>query len=84
MKNLAEFKRTIQVGQVWSAYNHPMNKNLGPRKVKTVQSNACSFETVRGESWLQYPKAKDFRPINDNTFQIYENETLILTYKREL
>jgi hypothetical protein len=69
-------------------------KHIPAREVKTVQTNAFTLltekkgtaETVFIESWLQYPKAKQFRANGTDTIQILETnrdgtEILILTYK---
>lgn len=81
MKTLADFKRKIKPGQQWDAFNHLDNRSLGIRKVKTVQTNSFSFETSKGESWCEFPKAKDFNIVDENTVQIIEDGILILTYK---
>lgn len=80
MKTLADFKRLLRPGQIWHAFNHPMNKDMGDRQICQVKSNAITFVTERGESWLYFPKAKDFKIVDDKTCQIYEGDSLILTY----
>jgi hypothetical protein len=54
-----------------------------------VQSNSFALATVKPEgvvnSWCEYPKAKDFEIIDENTAAIYwgegEKREKILTYK---
>ena len=84
MKTVSEFKRTIAVGQLWHAFNHPMNRDMGIRKVSRVQSNSFAFETPRGESWCDFPKARDYQYVDDNTCNILEDGQLVLTYRRQL
>lgn len=62
-------------------------KSAGVRPVSIVQSNSVAFKTLRGDgatqdSWLQWPKAKDCKFPNEDTIEVYEGGTLILTYKR--
>ncbi len=83
--NLNQFKKQITIGQIYTAYNHVMDTFLGIREISIIQTNAVAFKTQEGKnSWLYFPKAKDFRSIDGNTFQIYEDDTLVLTYRRQL
>lgn len=82
MKTLAEAKRTIKVGQVWHAYHHLFKRDMGNRTITRVQSNAIALLQPDGrESWLHWPKAKDFRPIDEKSFAIYEDDERVLTYE---
>ncbi len=81
MKTVADLKRFLKVGQTWNAFYHPFNKTMGDRKIKTIMSTKFSFETVKGESWLDFPKAKNIRFLNETDFQIFDDEELILTYR---
>ncbi len=61
-------------------------KDLGVREVSIKQSNSIAFKQVKtdgtiSDSWLQYPKASDCKFTNDS-IEIYEGETLVLTYKQ--
>lgn len=81
MKTLSDFKKRVKVGQTWSAFNHLLNKDFGIRTIKTVQSNAISFHTPNGESWLYYPKATNVKASVD-TVQIFnDDDVLVLTYR---
>lgn len=80
---LAELKRTIKVGQTWRAYHHALKKDMGVRKVKRIQTNAITFEQPDGnESWLYWPKAKDFISLDEKSFSVWENGERLLTYER--
>jgi hypothetical protein len=82
---LSQFKKQLKLGQIYTAYNHIDEKHLGIREVSKIQTNAVVFKRQDGkESWLFFPKAADFRSIDGNTFQVYENEKLILTYRRQI
>lgn len=79
---LSEAKRLIKVGQSWHAYNIPLKKDMGIRKVKRVQTNAITFEQPDGrESWLHWPKAKDFSSVDGYSFSIWEDGERVLNYK---
>lgn len=69
------------MGQKWHTFHNLHNKDMGIRPIKRIQSNAITFATEKGESYLWYPKAKDFKFPDDRTVQVYENEVLMLTYK---
>lgn len=88
MKNLAEFKRRLQVGQLVHTFNHNTG-DMGIRPVSIVQSNSFAFKTTKPDgkivdSWCEYPKAKDFEIVDENTASIYWGEgprrEKILTY----
>lgn len=82
IKTFAELKRTFKPGQRWHCFNHIMNKDLGERPIKRVQSNAITFEMPGGrESWFYFPKAKEVKFIDDKTIEIYEDATLCMTYR---
>lgn len=90
MKTLADFKRRLKVGQKLHTFNNLMGKDMGIRELSIVQSNAFAFKTQKHDgtivnSWCHYPKVKDFKVIDENTIQIWEeNENiriLVLTYK---
>ena len=56
------------------------------QRVKFAQSASVGFELLEGPktgdtTWLYYPKAKDFRAVDENTAEIWEDDTLILTYR---
>lgn len=62
-------------------------KSLGVRAVSIVQSNSVAFLTTKtdgttSDSWLAWPKAKDCKFPNEDTVEVYEGDTLILTYRR--
>lgn len=88
MKNLADFKRRLKVGVELEATNTRYGY-MGIRKVSIVQNNSFALETLKnGEiinSWCEFPKAKDFEVIDENTVNIFWgegiNRELILTYK---
>lgn len=88
MQNLAQFKKRLQIGANVETI-HAHLGSLGIRKISKVQSNSFALETIRNgenvDSWCEYPKAKDFEIIDENTAAIYwgENEKRekILTYK---
>lgn len=83
--SLAEFKRGLQLGTKWHTYHHGSSihgpKDMGVREVSKVQTNAVAFKTDRGDSWLQFPKAKDLK-IEGDSFTVLEDGVPLLTYKK--
>lgn len=76
------FKRALALGSMWSTYNHLDNVHLGVRSVSIVQSNGVAFKTSHGDSWLRFDDAdSDYVSPCPGTFQVYENDTLVLTYQ---
>lgn len=62
-------------------------KNIGQRPVSIVKSNSVAFKTTKADgttydSWLQWPKASECKFPNENTLEVYEGGTLVLTYKK--
>lgn len=89
MKTLSDFKKRIQLGVELETIHAHMG-SFGTREISKVQTNAFALSTTRttGEvvdSWCQYPKAKDFEIVDENTANFYwgegEKRALILTYK---
>lgn len=81
MKSKADFKRALEVGSKWHAYHHPMNRDMGVRPVKRVQTKSVTFLTPDGrESWFYLPKTEDLKFIDDKTVEVYEDSELVLTY----
>lgn len=89
MKTLSDFKKRLKVGVKIEAYNHVFKGSFGVREVSIVQTNSFALKTLRGgkylDSWCEYPKAKDFEVIDENTCLIYWGEgdkrEAVLTYK---
>ena len=87
MKNLSDFKKRLKVGQQIETI-HANLGSFGIRKVSIVQSNSFALETIKEgkivNSWCEYPKAKDFEIVNENTCKIFwgegERRSHILTY----
>lgn len=88
MENLSQFKKRLTVGTQLETI-HARLGSFGVRKISIVQSNSFALETLREgkqvNSWCEYPKAKDFEIIDENTAAIYWGEDAkrekILTYK---
>lgn len=89
MKTLADFKRRIQVGVELETI-HAKYGSMGVRPVSIVQSNSFAMKTKKtdgttSDSWCDYPKAKNFEAVDENTANIYwetkNGRELILTYK---
>ena len=78
----ALFKRELTLGSLWSAFNHLDNKHLGLRAVSVVQTNSIAFKTDRGDSWIQF--TGDIVNPAPGTFEVYEGDTLILTYQKQI
>lgn len=78
MKSVADFKRKIKVGQLWSAINHNINdpKNFGIRKVSIVNTKNFAFHNpISGrDSWCGFPKASEAEFPDENTIDIYVAE----------
>lgn len=56
------------------------------RPVSIVQTNAIALTTTKKDgtltdSWLQWPKASECKIIDNNTLEVYEEETKVLTYQ---
>jgi hypothetical protein len=88
MKNLSQFKKRLQVGQVLETI-HSKFGSYGERPVSIVQSNSFALKTTKtnGEitdSWCEFPKASNIEFPNENTAVIYWGEgdkrEQILTY----
>lgn len=88
MQNLAQFKKKLTVGTKLETI-HARLGSFGIREISIVQSNSFALATMKPEgivnSWCEYPKAKDFEIIDENTAAIYwgegEKREKILTYK---
>jgi hypothetical protein len=81
----AAFKKALVKGSLWGGYNHITEKNLGIREVATVQTNAVSFKTERGESWIRFDdKSASYRTYGYGQFQIFDDNKLVLTYTLQL
>lgn len=89
MKNLSQVKKAMTLGSRWHGYYHGQSnrnippRDLGIREIVIVQTNAIAFQSMAGERWLWWPKAKDIRCHEDgNGFDVLENGTVLLTYKK--
>lgn len=76
---LAAWKRSLKPGQRWHCTNHFIAQEW-TREVKRVQSNGVVFQGPTCETWLPFPKAKDFRASSDGKIHIFVNGQLALTY----
>ena len=65
MKTLADLKRDCEkykwflVSNSWFPENKPDWHNANHRKVVIKQSKSIAFETLKGASWVNFPKAKN-------------------------
>ncbi len=83
MKTLADFKRALTPGSKWETFHVLYNSSMGVREVATIRSNSVGFrnELTGKISWLDFPKASQFK-INNGMAEIYTLEgNLLLTYK---
>lgn len=84
MKNVNQFKKQLYPGQKWHCFNHHLNKDFGIRSVAQIGSGKVGFDTQRDGvsliSWLDFPKAKDFRSTSETSFDIYRGDTKMLSY----
>ena len=85
MKNLAEFKREIKIGDevvlTFSRFAHPYLNKV--RKVTIKQTNCIAFEPLeegKGPSYLPFPKASAFRG-KDKGWEIFDGDQKILAYE---
>lgn len=74
IKNLASFKRRLKVG-IKLRTKHLIHGDVGVREVSIVQSNCFALRTTKldgcvTDSWCDFPKAKDFEVLNDNSVRI--------------
>lgn len=85
----AAFAGRDEKGQVYYK-----DEDKGIREVSIVQSNSFAFKTPKSDgtfhdSWCAYPKAKEFKIVDENTVTIFEEDSRtdekklipILTYK---
>lgn len=79
------FKKALELGTIWTAFNHLDDKHLGIRKVVKVQGNGVAFETQAGTlSWLYFDdKDADYVSHGYGNFQVYDGDSLVLTYNRQ-
>lgn len=67
---------------------HYKDKDVGVREISIVQTTQVAFKTIRTDgttanSWIAFPKAKEVKFLNENSFQILEEEgTPVLTYTK--
>lgn len=96
MKTLSDFKKRLKIGVLLET-THSHLGSFGIRPVSIVQSNSFALTTTKygdneteildgpKNSWCQFPKAKDFEVIDQDTVAIYWGEgktrEKILTYK---
>lgn len=97
MKTLADFKRALTIGSKWEA-THASGINLGVGIVEIINTTGVAFkrEGKENPSWLNFPKASEFK-INDlgeceiywpatYTYQGVERveipKKLVLTYRK--
>lgn len=82
ISTVAALKRNLYPGQKWQGTHHTLKKDLGCRKIVEITSRGVAFETPQGPSWLYFPKAKDYKPHEDEQgFDLFQNGTHILTYR---
>lgn len=92
MKSLADFKRRMVPGQIVEKtfHIHHAKGRTTPlptrQRVHTAQKTSVGFEMLEGDKvgqvlWLDYPKAKNLKFIDEDTAEVWNGETLILTYK---
>lgn len=76
MKTLADVKRRIQIGCKLSCTHLHYNSDLGIRRVVFKDTVRFGFESpfIPGSiSYCTFPKAKDLKCIDEDTFIIYRN-----------
>lgn len=83
MKTLADFKRRLKVGTLLATESR--HGDLGIRPVSIVQSNAFALKTTRpdgtvADSWCEFPKARDFKVVDENTVLISVDVEVTLKY----
>jgi len=89
MKTFSQLKRDLQKGvKIRTILNNLKPEFNGEiRTIKTVQTNAVSFECVRNgretESWLWWGKAANYE-YEGNIFKVYDNPMEHNNFKREL
>jgi hypothetical protein len=83
---LQEFRKQACVGQKWAIYHHILDKNLGEREISRLIPRGVAFKDDKGELLLYYPKPtsvySSWKSVDENTFQIYQQKELVMTYKR--
>lgn len=73
-KTVAELKRTLQKGQIWSVENGDWKP--GPRKLVHIDSVKFGFETIKKDgslavSYCDWPKASELKELTSNSFTIH-------------
>lgn len=84
MKTLADFKRSLTIGSRWGAFHVPSGTHLGIGEVVAVKSNSVAFKREGKErpSWLDFPKASNFKAYNEYAEIYWQDGTHVLTYKK--
>lgn len=84
---VAEFKRQMVVGSVWSAVHKYIGdcpsepKPLGERVCSVSRATVFGFETSTGRtSYCDFPKASELSRIDENTWKITKDGFVELTY----
>lgn len=86
MKTLADFKRALTIGSRWVTFHNRYNNSMGEREVVALKSNAVGFKNPQtgNISWLDFPKASNFRVNELGSAEIYcsQTGTVLLTYTK--
>ena len=85
IRNVAELKRTLEVGQNWECTafypDGTFKFSLGIRPLASKSTVQFGFMTDRGTvSYCDYPKASEFQPI-ENGFRVVKSDFITLEYK---
>lgn len=83
MKSLAEFKRSLVLCDTYQVFNSRSN-TARIATITKLQSNSFALSSPNGDSWIQYPPAKQVTFINNGNvwsvkFQINSEHYLLFT-----
>ena len=80
--NLATFKRRLQKGTKVHLTNHVKADLTRETVVNLTQTNGLYFDNEGKNSWFEFPKASEYKEVDDNTSEIYfKDRKLFLTVK---
>jgi len=79
-KSVADFKRSIAVGNTLHCENYRFPYLSGPRTVTKVQTNAIAVTNGEREIWWWYPKASEMRVEGRSVSQLETDGTPAFTY----
>lgn len=79
IQNLAQFKKALQSGMKISIQNHIRPEYSRETHIVRVQSNSFTTDANGKESWIDFPKATQFKANGTNAVDFFINNAPFLT-----